>query len=596
MAQFENSIVLRVRDRAKRAVANMNRLADRQRKIAERINRVNTRGEKIMKRMQSAMKRVADRTRLAERAMRVLRGSVQAVGKAFRAAGSAAKSFVRGVGRGLGGLIKKAGQLAALLAGIGPGALLGAAKNVSDSVVQDAVNANTAGLTISEYSRLRRFLEGANTEGLAGEDIADLITELQNRFGESLIEGQGAAFDGFKELGKLAGNNNLFNDLKGATDVAERIAIYLDALSKVADPNKRQFLAEETAGGTEGRVLNKISSLPEQVLQNLSAILDDTGVNISEADVQAAHDYRLAMFEFRQTFNAAVKEVMLPLLPKLGESVKRLSESFSKFAESQSAQAIVDTMTRIATSILGFASDTLDPSTQAHKNVASMATSISEAVTGLASLTSSLQSFGEFMTGLGNRIDRTLGMFGLVSRSASRGAVDNALANEGQSSAIANGSGGSTLNRLREIAQRYREVEDQLVEALNATAGNISTQELKDLQHQIESFKDQLKVLQESFFQNRIKRAEENGLSWRDIDPEIGIRNFLDNFDQFSADINKVSATRQEAEGQMNNAIMNGSSALDVFAQKLRSFNPSTGSGGNSGKSGVADLGGEVVA
>lgn len=590
MAQFENSIILRVRDRAARSLARINRLGERQRKIAERINKSYVKVVRTTERMKRALERVEKRSRALRVTMNILRGSVRAVGKAFSIAGRAGVSFTRTVGRGIGGLLRQAGRLGILLGGLSPGGILAGAKNTANGIVETSVNAAAAGIGVNEYNRLVRFLEGANTEGLQREDIFDLITEAQNRFGEALIEGKGATFEGIEKLGKLIGNPQLFKQLKSADNIADQISIYLDAMSKLSDAARGQFLAEENFGGTEGRVLNKISKLPQQVIEELGQILNDTAFEITQEDIDAAHQYRLAMFRFQQSFGKAAKTVMIPLLPKLGESIENLAQNVQKFAESEGAANLAARMEEMTSSILGFASDTLDPSSKANKNLVSITSAVANSVSSIGNLADMITSFAERMDSATDRLGKLFYKLGIYRPDATQGQIGTNVGREGRTAAIGEGGGG-VVRRLSEMAMEYRRLQEEMAKARMARGRAGSGQELADADSNIKSLVDAMTKLEFEFIKRR-SQEEGGGI----LDHSINIRNYLDKIDEQAAIIEKMSATRQQAEGQMNNAILNGSNALDAFATKLRNFNPGTGGGGNAGRSGVADLGGEVVA
>ena len=186
---------------------------------------------------------------------------------------------VAAVGRGLSAI----GPL--LGAGLGFGAFQGL-EQITGAADELQRLSDIAGVSVEDFQSLSK----AGVQfGIDGDDMADVLRELQLRLGEAAAAGSGPAVEAMELLGLS------WDDLEGKSP-REQLILIAEALLGVEDQSQRLFIAEELLGGSFERLQPIILGGDKALRAFIQAEKDATVA--TDEQVESLVEARRALTEF----------------------------------------------------------------------------------------------------------------------------------------------------------------------------------------------------------------------------------------------------------------------------------------------------------
>jgi len=181
------------------------------------------------------------------------------------------------------------------------------------------------GIAVSELSQVT---SAGQLAGVAFEDVAGSIEELQIRLGEAAQDGTGPLSEALKKLGLDA------RELS-ETPLPERLGLIADRLNALPNASDRQFLSDEIFGGDAF----KIAPLLQQGSKGIDQFVakaEKLGIVISDKSAKAAEKFNVAMRTLKLQVTAgavAVGEALAPVLDKVSDFLSLAATSAIEFVK-----------------------------------------------------------------------------------------------------------------------------------------------------------------------------------------------------------------------------------------------------------------------
>lgn len=316
---FNRSIILDVKDKASRALEKVNRVSD---KISRSI------------------KAVELRTRRVRKANKSWENGIARVRKAYRSIEAILKRVVN--------LARKAVAPVAAIASAGLGGALVGVKNQSQNTAQDAARAESLGLELDIFRRMREFLVRASDGLIQGDEAVDILRDIRERQQEARQEisrgedprtSSQTAISGLRDLG-------IIDKVDAST------AEFVDAfLSGLRDAQNGGFLGRELASDV-GDILVTVASKSKKQIARIERDILATLPSINAEDVQNARNFNTAWANLRTTLQALLREILTPLTPVLERLVTSVQGKVKEFVDSGAGERFATAIERVANAVI----------------------------------------------------------------------------------------------------------------------------------------------------------------------------------------------------------------------------------------------------
>ena len=198
---------------------------------------------------------------------------------------------------------------------------------------------NLAGVGVEDF---QRFSFAAKTVGVEQDKLADILKDVNDKFGDFLITGQGPLVDFFEQIAPKVG---ITADAFRGLSSADALGLYVEMLEK-AGVNQQQLTFFMEALASDATLLTPLLTKNGEAMDKLAEKADNLGLVLSADLVSDASDLRLEFEEVMSKMTSSAQKFFMTVAlgfaeifnvqtdrSKLADLTKDMDKSMNKLAQ-----------------------------------------------------------------------------------------------------------------------------------------------------------------------------------------------------------------------------------------------------------------------